>query len=89
MLRILSELLNMSQVEAGKIQLEIKSVKPASIANSAINAVNTTAKEKNIQLQKNYDDKLPHVNADAERTGWVLNNFLPMLLNILLTVVRS
>lgn len=76
MLRILSELLNMSQVEAGKIQLEIKLINPVSVANSAITTVNTTAKEKNIHFQKNYEDELPAVKADAEKTGWVLNNFL-------------
>ena len=76
MLRILSELLNMSQVEAGKIQLEIRSVKPASIVNNAINTVSATAKEKEIHFERNYDEELPSVRADAEKTGWVLNNFL-------------
>jgi NtrC-family two-component system sensor histidine kinase KinB len=76
MLRILSELLNMSQVEAGKIQLEIKPVNPAAIADNAINAVTTTAREKNIHFQKNYSKEIPTVKADAEKTGWVLNNFL-------------
>jgi PAS domain S-box-containing protein len=76
MLRILSELLNMSQVEAGKIQLEIRSVKPASIANNAISTVSAAAKEKEIHFEKHYDEELPSVKADAEKTGWVLNNFL-------------
>ena len=76
MLRILSELLNMSQVEAGKIQLEIRSVKPASIVNNAINTVSTAAKEKEIHFERHFDEELPTVRADAEKTGWVLNNFL-------------
>ena len=54
MLRILSELLNMSQVEAGKIQLDIAEVKPETIVDNAVNAVLNTAREKNITLQKNY-----------------------------------
>jgi len=76
MLRILSELLNMSQVEAGKIQLEITAVNPVAIADTAINAISTTAKEKNIHFQKNYSKEISTVKADAEKTGWVLNNFL-------------
>jgi NtrC-family two-component system sensor histidine kinase KinB len=76
MLRILSELLNMSQVETGKIQLEIKSVNPVSIVDIAVNIADTAAKEKNIHFQKNYSSDLPKVNADAEKTGWVLNNLL-------------
>ena len=76
MLRILSELLNMAQVEAGKIQLDISEVGPSSIADNAVNAVLNTAKEKNITIQKDYRENLGKVRADAEKTGWVLNNFL-------------
>jgi signal transduction histidine kinase len=76
MLRILSELLNMSQVEAGKIQLDIAEVNPETIADTAVNAAINTAKEKGITIQKKYDDNTGNVKADAEKTGWVLNNFL-------------
>ena len=76
MLRILSELLNMAQVEAGKIQLDISEVNPEVIMNNAVNSVMSTAKEKNISILKNYQDVHVKVKADAEKTGWVLNNFL-------------
>jgi signal transduction histidine kinase len=76
MLRILSELLNMAQVEAGKIQLDIADVKPEAIADAAIAAVANTAKEKSITIQKEYGEDTGMVRADAEKTGWVLNNFL-------------
>ncbi|HTE33553.1 MAG TPA: ATP-binding protein [Chryseolinea sp.] len=76
MLRILSELLNMSQVEAGKIQLDIADVKPETITDTAINAALNTARSKNITIQKSYGEKSGTVKADAEKTGWVLNNFL-------------
>ncbi len=76
MLRILSELLNMSQVEAGKIQLDIKEVAPVAIADNAVTTVMNAVKEKNITLQKEYAANLPNIKADAEKTGWVLNNFL-------------
>lgn len=76
MLRILSELLNMAQVEAGKIQLNIADVKPETIADTAIAAVSNTAKEKNITIQREYGENAGMVKADAEKTGWVLNNFL-------------
>jgi signal transduction histidine kinase len=66
----------MSQVEAGKIQLDIKSVDPVSISNNAISTVSTTAKEKRIGIQKKYADGNVKVKADAEKTSWVLNNFL-------------
>lgn len=76
MLRILSELLNMSQVEAGKIQLDISDAMPAAIIENALESINTTAREKQVILKKDIDSDLPMIKADAEKTAWVLNNFL-------------
>jgi NtrC-family two-component system sensor histidine kinase KinB len=76
MLKILSELLNMSQVEAGRIQLDIKKVNPNSIIDTAIQAVSGNAKEKEIVIKKITDEILPDIEADADKTTWVLNNFL-------------
>ncbi len=59
MLKILSELLNMSQVEAGKIQLNITKVVPQKIIENAIQAVSVNAKEKSITLKIFYDENLP------------------------------
>ena len=76
MLKILSELLNMSQVEAGHIQLKIQSVNPARIISKAIETVAVTAKEKGIHIKNESEEELPLIGADAEKTTWVLNNFL-------------
>lgn len=76
MLRILSELLNMAQVEAGKIQLDISEVPAEVIMNNAVGSVMNTAREKNITIKNNYQDSTRMVKADAEKTVWVLNNFL-------------
>lgn len=76
MLRILSELLNMSQVEAGKIQLDITGTDPVSIMENALLSVNTAAREKQVSLERIFEKGLPSVKADAEKTTWVLNNFL-------------
>jgi signal transduction histidine kinase len=75
MLRILSELLNMAQVESGKIQLNILETDPQVIMKNAINAVMNAAREKNITILDNYDGDRMKVKADSEKTGWVLNNF--------------
>jgi signal transduction histidine kinase len=76
MLKILSELLNMSQVEAGKIQLNIKQVDPKLIIENAIKAVETNAREKNLSIKNTVEENLPGINADEDKTTWVLNNFL-------------
>lgn len=81
MLRILSELLNMSQVEAGKIQLNISAVDPQTMIGTALALVVNRAREKNISIVHNSEALLPMVMADAEKTGWVLNNFLTNAIN--------
>jgi NtrC-family two-component system sensor histidine kinase KinB len=76
MLRILSELLNMSQVEAGKIQLDIQSVSPYQIVENSINAIAPTGKEKGLHIEKKVQADLPKIKADPDKISWVLNNFL-------------
>jgi NtrC-family two-component system sensor histidine kinase KinB len=76
MLKILSELLNMSQLEAGKIQLNFTQTNAGDIIDKAVNAVETNAKEKNISIKKIIANDLPAMHADEDKTIWVLNNFL-------------
>ena len=76
MLRILSELLNMSQVEAGKIQLDIQSVSPWQIVENSMQAVTASAREKQLVMQRQIETDLPDIKADPDKISWVLNNFL-------------
>ena len=75
-LKIVSELLNMSQVETGKIQLDMQLVNPQLIVEKAVDTVINTARERNIRIEHVIEEHLPHINADAEKTTWVLNNLL-------------
>lgn len=75
-LKILSELLSMSQVESGRIQLNKQKVQPEIIVETAIETVASTAKEKRIEILKMMEQSLPVIEVDAEKTTWVLNNFL-------------
>lgn len=76
LLKITSELLNMSQVETGNIQLKLQPVQPSAIIQQAIEAVQFKAQQKQVTLKVNADNNLPTVNADQEKTAWVLINFL-------------
>jgi signal transduction histidine kinase len=76
MLKILSELLNMSQVEAGKIQLQIQAVSPIHVVRTAVTNAQNAAREKNITIEEEIEPGLPEMNTDADKVGWVLNNFL-------------
>lgn len=76
MLRILSELLNLTQVEAGRIQLRLQDVVPAEIVAASVQAVDAAAKEKGVRISNRVPANLPRVAADADKAVWVLNNFL-------------
>jgi PAS domain S-box-containing protein len=76
LLKITSELLNLSQVETGNIQLSIQQSDPSKILQYAIEAVKIQAEQKQIKLDVKTDETLPFVKADEEKTAWVLINLL-------------
>jgi NtrC-family two-component system sensor histidine kinase KinB len=76
LLKITGELLNLSQVETGNIQLNIQPSDPKQILRYALEAVKMGADQKNISLQVVTDERLPAIKADTEKTAWVLINLL-------------
>ncbi|MEP6805147.1 MAG: ATP-binding protein [Flavobacterium sp.] len=76
LLKITGELLNLSQLETGNIQLNIEKSNPYAIVNYATEAVKVQADQKQIKLIINADENLQDVKADSEKTGWVLINYL-------------
>ena len=76
LLKITSELLDLAQVETGNIQLNFIRANPADIVAYALNAVRFQAEQRGILLELLSKDVLPLVNADVEKTAWVLINFL-------------
>lgn len=76
LLKITSELLELSQVETGNIQLNFMPVKPEQILDYAMSSVKFQAEQKGVQLVVEKADLLPQVQADVEKTAWVLVNFL-------------
>ncbi len=76
LLKITGELLNMSQVETGNIQLNLQESSPYKILNYAAEAVKVQVEKKQIDLQVDVAPNLENIKADAEKTAWVLINFL-------------
>lgn len=76
LLRILSELLDLSQVDSGKIKLNIEPVQAATLVDKAVESVLNVAREKDIRIKKEITTDLPPVHADPDKTTWVLTNFL-------------
>jgi len=76
LLRITGELLNMTQIETGNIQLKLKKTDPKEIINNAISAVQLQADQNNIQLNIICPPDIHFILADADKTSWVLINLL-------------
>ena len=77
LLNITGELLNMIQVESGKLQLKPKITKPIELIEYAIKANRVQAEKFNIQIEVEYpDDKISRLFVDSEKIAWVLTNLL-------------
>ncbi|HVW15319.1 MAG TPA: ATP-binding protein [Mucilaginibacter sp.] len=76
LLQITGELLDMAQVETGKLHLNFGSTHPKNIVDYAVKAVKFTADQKEVALKVDCDDSLPEVRADLDKTTWVLINLL-------------
>jgi NtrC-family two-component system sensor histidine kinase KinB len=76
LLKITSELLDLAQVETGKLQLNFVKSDPRKIAIYAMDAVRFQAEQKFIELELISRNNLPKISVDIEKTAWVLVNFL-------------
>ncbi|HVU97064.1 MAG TPA: ATP-binding protein [Puia sp.] len=76
LLKITAELLNMSQMETGKMQIKLESTDPVAIVLSAIKAITLEANQTGLQLCPDIETELPAVKMDAEKVSWVLINLL-------------
>lgn len=76
LLNIVGELLNMTQIETGNIQLSIIPANPQEILDYAVNATKVQAEQKSIHFSTAYSERVPPVLADREKTAWVLINLI-------------
>lgn len=76
LLKITSELLNLAQVETGNLHLNLVKTNPLEIVEFAMAAVSFQAQQKELKLEVKIADGLPMINADVQKTTWVLVNLL-------------
>lgn len=75
LLRITEELLNITQVESGAIQINLISSEIKPMIEYAVNANKSAAEYKNIKIDVDIEDNTL-VAADSEKTAWVLTNLI-------------
>lgn len=77
LLSITGELLKMTQVETGKLQLSPKITKPIELINYAVNATRMLAERFSCNIEVEYpDEKMPKLFVDSEKIAWVVTNLL-------------
>ena len=76
LLLLINDILDLSKIEAGKMELSFSDVNLADMINSAMSTAVGLVKDKPIQLVSNLPKDLPMVRADSTRIRQVLINFL-------------
>lgn len=77
LLGITGELLKMTQVETGKLQLSPKVTKPIELINYAVAATRVLAERFGCNIEVEYpDEKMPKLFVDSEKIAWVVTNLL-------------
>lgn len=73
---ILSNLLDISRIESGRMQMDLQPVAPHTMVLEQVRTFLSTAKDRGIALKMEVPDDLPDVRADSARIGQVLANLL-------------
>ena len=78
LLSITGELLNMTQIESGKLLLKPKMTEPIELIRYAIKANHVQAEKFGIEIEVDYpkDNKISGLFVDSEKIAWVLTNLL-------------
>lgn len=74
--RLVTEILDLRKIEAGRVEMEMKEVSLPDMAARVIGKLQTLAKDKNISISKNVPNDLPFAYADPDRLEQVFINLL-------------
>jgi two-component system, NtrC family, sensor histidine kinase KinB len=73
---LISDLLDLSRIEAGKVEMEFDRMPPRVLVDKALGVFQTQAEEKHIELTADVPEAMPEVRADANKMTWVLTNLI-------------
>ena len=74
--QLVEDILDVSRVITGKLQLNMSSVDAASVINAAIDSVQPAANSKDIQIEVTLDPSVRHIVGDANRLQQIVWNLL-------------
>ena len=73
---LVNDLLDLSKIESGKIDIEQAAVDPAVLVEKAIDLLKIQSDEKAIEVTSQVSPNLSEVSADAGKVTWVLTNLI-------------
>ena len=76
LLKMVNEILDISRIESGKLQLTFEDIQPDEVVVKALDNVKAFIVEKHIEIIQNIESELPKVRTDVPKTTAVLVNFL-------------
>ncbi|MBK5244613.1 MAG: response regulator [Eubacteriaceae bacterium] len=77
LLRLISDILDLSKIEAGKLELEIATFSLEEVLQNAVNQVSVKSQEKGLTLMVSIDEDVPlSLNGDSLRLGQILLNLV-------------
>jgi two-component system, NtrC family, sensor histidine kinase KinB len=71
-----SNLLDLSKIEAGKMEMELSSISIRVLFEKAATVFNAQKEEKAVDLSFNVPEELPNVRGDDNKITWVLTNLI-------------
>ncbi len=76
LLNLINDILDLSKVEARKVELSIEQISVLDTINEALTLINEKAAKHNVILNKNFDPQLDLIEADRQRFKQILFNLL-------------
>lgn len=73
---LVNDLLDLSKIEAGKIELNLTAAGLATLCDKAVSTMTGQAAAKAVRLEASLPDSLPDVRADDTKITWVLINLI-------------
>lgn len=73
---LVSDLLDLSRIESGKIEMNIRGNELKKIVEESVKAFEHQAKDKNIELSYSIEENLPLIRADFNKISWILINLI-------------
>jgi signal transduction histidine kinase len=76
LLDLINEILDLSKIEAGRMNIVLEAFSPAALAEEALATVAPMAREKSLALKSAYASALPALESDPQRVRQILINLL-------------